>query len=67
MLMGIPQLIRLDSSSPSSYKRKYTVLLHLGRNDDAIAAFGMMLSKMLELSDPEICGEDNHIIPVFFH
>ena len=67
MLMGTVQLIKLDSSSPSSYERKYTALLRLGHHDDAIVAFGTMLSKMSESSDPEIRGEGNHIIPIFFH
>ena len=65
--MGTVQLTKLDSSSPSNHERKYTALLHLGHHDDAIAAFGVMLSKMSESSDPDIRGGGNHIIPIFFH
>ena len=67
MLMGTVQKIKLDSSSLSGYERKYEALLGLGHHDDAIAGFQMMLSKMLESADPEIRGEANHIVPIYFH
>ena len=67
MLTGIAQVVKLDSSSPSGYERKYAALFGMGHNDDAIAAFETMLLKMSESSDPEIRGEGNHIILIFFH
>ena len=67
MLMGTVQVIKLDSTSPSGYERKYAALLGIGHHDDAIDALETMLSKMWESSDPEIRGEGNHIILIFFH
>ena len=65
--MGTVQVIKLDSTSPSGYERKYAALLGIGHHDDAIDALETMLSKMWESSDPEIRGEGNHIILIFFH
>ena len=42
------------------------VLLGMGHDDDAIAAFEMMLLKMSESSDLEIRDEGNHIILKLF-
>ena len=67
MLMGAIQVTKLDSCSPLGYERQYAALLGIGRHDDAIDAFKKMLSEMSEPSDPEIRGEGNHIIPIFFH
>ena len=67
MLMSTVQVIALDPSSSSGYERKYTALLGMGHNDDAIDAFETMLLKMSESSDPEICGEGHHIIRILIH
>ena len=66
MLMSIFQVIKLDPSSPSGYEIQYAALLGSGHHNDAIGAFETMLLKMSESSDPEIRGEDNHIIVIFF-
>ena len=65
MLTSTVQVITLDPSSPSGYERKHAALLGMGHNDDAIAAFETMLSKITESSEPEIRGY--RIIPIFFH
>ena len=67
MLIGTIQAIKLDSSSPFGYERKHAALLGMGRHDDAINVFETMLSKMSESSDPEIRGEGNQFIRIFFH
>ena len=67
MLMSTVQIIKLDSSSPWGYERKYAAVLGIGYHESAIDAFETMLSKMSESSNPEIRGEGNHIILVFFH
>ena len=64
--MSTIQVVKLDPSSPSGYERKYAALLGIGHHDDAIDAFETMLLKMSESSDPEIRGEGNDIIPIFF-
>ena len=67
MLMGTPQVIKLDPSSPLGYERKHTALHGAGFYGDAIDAFEMLLSKMLQSSDPEIRGEDDSIMLIFIY
>ena len=57
MLIGVAQVIKLDSSSPLGYERKYQALLGEGHYVDATDAFEIMLSKMSESPDQEIRGE----------
>ena len=64
--MSTVQVLKLDPSSPFGYERKYAALLGMGHHHDAIDAFETMLSRMLESSDPEIRGEGDHIISMFF-
>ena len=64
--MGTVRVIKFDLSSPSGHERKFAALLGMEHNDDAMVAFETMLLKMSESSDPEICGEGNRIILIFF-
>ena len=57
----------LDSSSPSGHERKYAAVLGMGYHKSAIDAFERMLWEMSESSNPEIRGQDNHIILIFVH
>ena len=57
----------LDSSSPSGYERKYAAVLGMGYHESAIDAFERMLWEMSESSNPEIRGQGDHIILIFFH
>ena len=50
-------MIELDPLSPWGYERKHAALHKAGDYEKAIDAFEVMLSKMLESSDPDIRGE----------
>ena len=63
---GFAQVIKLHSSSPLGYERKHEALRGLGYYDDAIETFKVMLLKMSESSDPQIRGEGNHVVLIFF-
>ena len=63
---GFAQVIGLDPLSPLGYERKHEALRGLGRHDDAIDAFEVMLLKMSESSDPKIRGEGNHAVQIFY-
>ena len=62
---GFAQVIKFDLSSLLGYEKKHEALRGLGRHDDAIDTFKVMLLKMSESSDPEIRGEGNHAVQIF--
>ena len=57
VLMGTPQVIKLDSSSPLGYERMYQAVYGVEHDSSATATFKIMLLKLLESPDPEIYGE----------
>ena len=56
LVNGDHQVIALDPSSPWGYERKHTALHGVGRYDDAISAFEMMLLRISQSPDPKIRG-----------
>ncbi|KAN0094882.1 hypothetical protein V8E55_003169 [Tylopilus felleus] len=50
------KVVELDPLSPWGYERKHAALHKAGHYKDAIIAFEVMLSRMVESSDPEIRG-----------
>lgn len=59
VLIAIPQVIKLDPSSPLGYDRKRVALHGAGSYGDAIVAFETMLSRMSGSPDPGMQGEDD--------
>ena len=57
----------LDPSSPWGYERKHAVLHRVGRYDDAIRTFEMMLLKISQSPDPDIRGECIDIAPMILY
>ncbi|KAH0825784.1 hypothetical protein J3R83DRAFT_7718 [Lanmaoa asiatica] len=51
------QVIELNPLSPRDYKKEHAALHKAGNYDDAIHAYEMMLSKMSQSPDLDICGE----------
>ena len=51
------QVIELDPSSHKGYEGKHVALHGMGRHGTAYGAFGMMLSKLKQSPDPQICGK----------
>ena len=61
------QVIKPNPSSPMGYERKHAALCGARCYRDAIDAFETMVSKMSQLSDPEIRGEGNAITLTFIY
>ena len=55
-------MVRLDPCSLMGYARKREILHIAGYYEDAIATVETMLSKISQSSDPNIRGEDTHVI-----
>lgn len=64
---GDCQVIKLDSSSPLGYERKYVALRGLGRHKDMSDAFEMMLLKLSQSPGPETRGEGIDLVQKFIY
>ena len=55
----------LDPTFPWGYERKHAALHEAGYYENAVDAFEMMFSKMLQSPDPDIRGKGDGTISMF--
>ena len=63
---GFTQVIKLDPSSPLGYEGMHEALHAIGCHDDTTGTFEVMLLKMSKSYDPDVRGEGNHVLRLFF-